>query len=362
MQSIALLFATQATANCLVAGIPAAARAVHNLAADHETAPLRKYVIAVPGGWQPSRWCVEEMARLAPDIAIVLADANELAEPKHIGALNGECVAAGQPGPSVTSLTDAIETASARSEAEHLAMLRSAGNAIIAATGKPADGIVSRYLNRPISRLITRQALRFAGVTPMHGTFAAAVTGIAMAICLFAGGDAGLLSGALLFQAASVIDGVDGEIARATFRSSRRGAMLDTLTDAATNLAFIAGVSANLWQQGYSHAPLAGAAGIVLLALGLTLLGMRSRAVGGPFTFDAVKHNFRAQPSSFKAWLAMVTTRDFYAAAFALLIILDCAAEALFAFSAAVASWLAVTVTVLYRTRGNPGERRALQA
>lgn len=362
MQSLVLLFATQATANCLVAGIPAAARALHTLIAGRDAPPMRECVIAVSGGWRPSRWCMEEMARLAPDIAIVIADANELAEPHRIQALTGECLAAQQQGHPAMSLADAIAAAGTHSEAEHLAMLRSAGRAIIAATGKPTDGIVSRYLNRPVSRLITRQALRFAGVTPMHGTFAAAATGVAMTICLFAGGDVGLLSGALLFQAASIIDGVDGEIARATFRSSRRGAMLDTLTDAVTNLAFIAGVSVNLWGQDYFHAPLAGAAGLFLLAFGLTLLAMRSRAVGGPFTFDAVKHHFRAQPSRFKTWLAMVTTRDFYAAAFALLIILDCAAEALFGFSAAVAGWLAVTVTVLYRTRRLPDKEPALQA
>ena len=38
-----------------------------------------------------------------------------------------------------------------------------------------------------------------------------------------------------------MIDGVDGEIARATYRSSVRGATLDTSVDMATNLSFYLG-------------------------------------------------------------------------------------------------------------------------
>jgi len=50
------------------------------------------------------------------------------------------------------------------------------------------------------------------------------------------------LIGALLFQAASMFDGVDGEIARATYRTSRSGAALDSAIDAATNFAAMLGI------------------------------------------------------------------------------------------------------------------------
>jgi CDP-L-myo-inositol myo-inositolphosphotransferase len=55
----------------------------------------------------------------------------------------------------------------------------------------------------------------------------------------------GLIAGGLLFMPL-VFDGVDGEIARATFRSSPAGAALDTGVDMATNLAFMLGVTINL--------------------------------------------------------------------------------------------------------------------
>jgi CDP-L-myo-inositol myo-inositolphosphotransferase len=132
--------------------------------------------------------------------------------------------------------------------------MKVASRQIVASTGKSGDGIVSRYVNRPISRAITRVLLRFPGIRPHHATAAAGAIGILMAASLLVGGKAGLLLGAILFQLASIVDGVDGEIARATFRSSSAGAMWDSLTDAATNISFIGGVTVNLWLRGFEDA------------------------------------------------------------------------------------------------------------
>ena len=64
---------------------------------------------------------------------------------------------------------------------------------------------------------------------------------LAMLPVLLLGGETGLILGGILFQAASVLDGVDGEMARATFRTSPSGATLDSAVDIATNLLFVAG-------------------------------------------------------------------------------------------------------------------------
>jgi CDP-L-myo-inositol myo-inositolphosphotransferase len=171
-----------------------------------------------------------------------------------------------------------------------------------------------------------------------------------MAACLFLGHSMGLIWGAVLFQAASIFDGVDGEIARATFRTSAKGAMLDSVTDAATNLAFIAGLTINLGIQGRHIAAAAGAEGLAMLTLGLILIGRRAHLRGGPFTFDAVKDHFRAKPSRIMQVLTWITMRDFFAAAGAVSILLGLASETLIIFAIAATIWLAITLSVLLRT------------
>lgn len=351
MAQIVLFFSHPLTANFLVAGIPAAARALHqvSLASRDGSVPAENCVISVAGGWVPSAWCREEFNRLAPDLKVEIVDWNDLGALRS-GAIRGEdlVTASGARAALSTHFNSGSELHNRKSVDATLAELKQASDAILLATGKPGDGIVSRYINRPISRAISRVLLRFPGVVPMHATFAAAALGIAMAICLFAGGPAGLLAGAVLFQAASIVDGVDGEIARATFRSSNTGAMLDSLTDAATNLAFIAGLTFNLWQQGHDHPAMAGAAGLTMLAIGMFLIGRRARAKGGAFTFDGVKDHFRKRPSRLMQWLTWISMRDFYAAASTALILVGFAPHALIAFSIATAGWFAVTLSVLF--------------
>lgn len=103
---------------------------------------------------------------------------------------------------------------------------------------KPQDGLVSRYLNRPISRQVTRLLLR----TRMSPTaWTVAITPIAAIGCFFlARGDrAGFMVGTLLYQAYSVLDGCDGEIARAKYLESAMGAGLDKWCDVLAGIAFV---------------------------------------------------------------------------------------------------------------------------
>ena len=91
--------------------------------------------------------------------------------------------------------------------------------------------------------------------------------------------------------------------------------------------------------------------GLGLLAVGLTALGLRSIALGGPFTFDVVKNNFNARPSRIKNTLAAITSRDVYAAVFALTFALGFAEWMLLLFACAAAIWLVTILTVLVKTR-----------
>ncbi len=321
----AILFASEKAANHLVAGIPATARAVAALAACGGRGSL--VLVSVPGGWAPTACCQAEAQRLAPDVRWKAVDAAGI---ERLSAVSG------------VELLIAGSASEARSAQAELVALEEASRQIIRATGKAGDGIVSRHINRPISQAITQRMLGFGWTRPGHATALAALLGLAMIVALVWGGATGLLVGAALFQAASIVDGVDGEMARATQRSSERGAMLDSLTDAATNLGFLAGVSVNVWQQGMERAATAGAIGFVLLALGSAILGWQARRAGGPFTFDSLKHKMRAKPSPLKQALVYITMRDFYALAACLAILVGAVVPLLYVFATVACGWFLV--------------------
>ena len=147
-----------------------------------------------------------------------------------------------------------------------------------------------------------------------------------MFAALLLGGASGLIVGGLLFQAASVFDGVDGEIARATFRSSPAGAALDTGVDMATNLSFMLGVTINLGLSEGREAVLVGGWGFLIFAVGLILTSRLAARAAGPFSLDLLKHRYRRQFSgpiatSLISVGTVATGRDVFALVFALLIV-----------------------------------------
>ena len=102
-------------------------------------------------------------------------------------------------------------------------------------SGKSQDGFVSRYLNRPISRGVTRLLLRFP-TTPNAWTLFILPLPIIASLILLHGTYWSFLWGLVLFQVFSVLDGCDGEIARAKFLESESGRRLDYLCDIFGNI------------------------------------------------------------------------------------------------------------------------------
>ncbi len=95
--------------------------------------------------------------------------------------------------------------------------------------GKASDGIVSRYINRRVSSAVTRFILKHnIQVTPNQITVIVFLIGAAAAPLYVIGAVA--LAGVLV-QLSSILDGVDGELARARGLTSRFGAFLDTMLD-----------------------------------------------------------------------------------------------------------------------------------
>lgn len=106
---------------------------------------------------------------------------------------------------------------------------------------KPTDGVVARTVNRRISGPLTRQLLR-TGMAPDVATVLAFGFTLAAAVLLALGDRWLMLAGGLLVILGGALDGVDGELARVSGRSSRRGAVLDTLLDRYADLAVVLGL------------------------------------------------------------------------------------------------------------------------
>jgi hypothetical protein len=115
-------------------------------------------------------------------------------------------------------------------------------------SGKSQDGLVSRYLNRPISRLVTRLLLRFP-TTPNAWTLLILPIPIVASLILLHGTYWSFLWGLILFQVFSVLDGCDGEIARAKFLESEGGRRLDDLFDILSNILLVVGLGFGLSRQ-----------------------------------------------------------------------------------------------------------------
>ncbi len=382
-----ILFACPEAAAAPVAGLPAISRIVRAAS----EAGIRDCWIDAGTRWQPSAEVAEEIARLAGPMRVHgLSGAQRATDPLPCaGPLGVTRVPAGLAPETPMLLirgealpaADAIRRASGRSASAHPALRRglardsaalgrlapapanwrahyaALGRALIKATAKPGDGIVSRHLNRPVSQTLSGLALRIPGIRPMHATYGTALLGMAMFCSLvLLGSPLGLVAGALLFHAASVFDGVDGEMARVTHRCSDRGAAADSLVDAAVNIGFLLGIVINLALRHHWNAVGFGLAGMALLAAGLAYLGMSARRSGGPLTFDGAKHRLRGSRTG--QWLIWLTMRDFLALAAVVLVVAGFTEQALVGFSVVMAGWLIFVLSPAARM-GTPVQRSA---
>ena len=119
--------------------------------------------------------------------------------------------------------------------------LRRAAGRLRRSLTKEADGPVSRYINRPLSTRIS-MALAHLPIHPDVVSLAAFLLGV-LAAWLFASGRG--IVGGILVQLASILDGVDGEIARLQVRAGPGGALLDGVLDRLADAAIVCGLA--LW-------------------------------------------------------------------------------------------------------------------
>jgi len=119
---------------------------------------------------------------------------------------------------------------------------RKAERRLWASLASSADGIVDRFLYRPLGRYLSKILIR-APFSPNQVSIVSMLVGIFSA-WFFARGY--FISGALLLQLSASVDCVDGDLARALYKESRLGKWLDLLGDQFVHVAVFAGIGFGL--------------------------------------------------------------------------------------------------------------------
>jgi phosphatidylglycerophosphate synthase len=133
------------------------------------------------------------------------------------------------------------------------ASLRRADRKLVWSLRKSADGIASKLINRHVSLPITWLLMR-TRVLPNHVTLMALVCAVAGAFVIAQGGYAAGAAGMLLVELGSIVDGIDGELARLKFLFSKTGQWLDTVVDDVANVFYSTGIMLNLHAAGVTWA------------------------------------------------------------------------------------------------------------
>ncbi len=162
--------------------------------------------------------------------------------------------------------------------------------------GRNADGLAAYYINRPLSLRISR-ALVDTAVTPNHVTALGLVVGLAAAALAAQGSYPCLLAAALLLQLSSVLDGVDGELARMRLAPSHAGEWFDTVCDDVINISFMAGLGLGCHAAAGGGPYLAVAGAGVVSAVAVTGFLYRALLRDGLASHNHFRWGFEGQPA-----------------------------------------------------------------
>lgn len=107
--------------------------------------------------------------------------------------------------------------------------------------GRESDGLVAYFINRPMSLQISR-LLANSPITPNMITAVGLIIGLLAAFLVAQGSYIYMVVGAVLWQTSSMLDGVDGELARMRLAPSHSGEWFDTIADDIINVSFLVGL------------------------------------------------------------------------------------------------------------------------
>lgn len=143
---------------------------------------------------------------------------------------------------------------------------KAAVRALMTTARKPVDGFIARNFNRRISTFFSRRVVNL-GVRPSVLSVFNFFIGLGGAMAALGGrGYWSFVLGGFLFEAASILDGCDGELARLTWRFSDGGAAFDATADATTYVVFFLCVAAGLYRFSGRH--------VFLILLGVLFVSM----------------------------------------------------------------------------------------
>ena len=180
---------------------------------------------------------------------------------------------------------------------------RVAEKKLLAGLRTDGDGPIASRLNRPISTRISAQVVR-TSITPNQVSVATLLVSLLAAVVVAGATYPLLVLGGILFHFASVLDGVDGEVARLKFQSSKRGEYFDTVCDSVAYVAFLAGLTVAAYR-----APVPqflfwnGVAGTIGCALGLVNITFYLSKRGGSGSARALPYGYqKTEKPGFLTW------------------------------------------------------------
>lgn len=234
--------------------------------------------------------------------------------------------------------------------------LRRAERQLVWSLRKSADGLAAKLINRkislPISWLLSRTPIH-----PNHITMIALLCAVIGGFVISRGGYTAGIAGLLLVELGSIVDGVDGELARLRFQFSRRGQWMDTVSDDLANLAYAGGVIANLTLAGETWAlPLGLAACAAFIATQVTQY-MLIRFVYGSGDLAAIPWAFQSSQvlsgTGLRSVLPKLFKRDFVVTAMLVLAAFGRLDLILVTFAAGAFVFFAVFFVQLARNLGS---------
>jgi len=194
----------------------------------------------------------------------------------------------------------------------------------VKALRRPTDGIISRWLNRPVSLWLSKNIFCRTALTPNQITFIAALVGwVGIGLVLWWKNYWWTVLGAALFHISSVLDGCDGEVARLRFQFSRFGEWFDNVLDEVNNALFIGAIGLGIWHRG-GHEVYAWAAAFHLVTVFLVdsaTFYQLIRYRGGSGSIDNMRWFFQKSTNavalafsnkSSGSWIMQMVRRDFY--------------------------------------------------